>query len=105
MVRFALKARHDGAKVAVTVDGRVLQLPDGQVLAAALLAEGIGTFGTSVEAGEPRGPLCLMGSCFQCAATVDGEPQTRTCRVRVKSGMTVAFERKRPAPAQQGGHR
>ena len=92
MVRFAIKSVPGETAVAVTVNGRVLNLPDGQVLAAALLAEGISTFGRSVTAGEPRGPLCLMGSCFQCAATVDGEPQTRTCRVRVRAGMTVELD-------------
>ena len=100
MVRFALHAPNGDATVAVTVNGRVHRLPEGEVLAAALLAGGIGAVGRSVDAGEPRGPLCLMGSCFQCAATVDGEPQTRTCRVRVRSGMTVELE---AAQAPQAG--
>lgn len=92
MVRFAIKSDPGEASVPVTVNGEVRQLPEGQVLAAALLSEGIGAFGRSVTAGEARGPLCLMGSCFQCAATVDGEPQTRTCRVRVRAGMTVELD-------------
>jgi len=92
MVRFAIQSVPGETTVPVTVNGEVRQLPEGQVLAAALLAQGIGAFGRSVTAGEGRGPLCLMGSCYQCAATVDGEPQTRTCRVRVRAGMTVALD-------------
>jgi predicted molibdopterin-dependent oxidoreductase YjgC len=77
--------------VSVTVDGRAMELPEGEDLAAALLVGGIGHFSDSVRAGEPRGPLCLMGSCFQCVAEVDGTPQVRTCRTSVRAGMTVVL--------------
>jgi D-hydroxyproline dehydrogenase subunit gamma len=77
--------------VSVTVDGRAMELPEGEVLAAALLVGGMGRFSDSVRVGEPRGPLCLMGSCFQCVAEIDGTPQVRTCRTAVRVGMTVAL--------------
>jgi hypothetical protein len=77
--------------VDVIVDGKTLRLPEGEMLAAALLAAGTLTFGTSINAGEPRGPYCLMGTCFQCAATVDGQPHTRTCRVAVRAGLRVTL--------------
>jgi D-hydroxyproline dehydrogenase subunit gamma len=77
--------------VDVIVDGKNLRLPEGEMLAAALLASGTLTFSTSINAGEPRGPYCLMGTCFQCAATVDGQPYTRTCRVAVRAGMRVTL--------------
>jgi hypothetical protein len=75
--------------VDVIVDGKILRLPEGEMLAAALLAAGTLTFSASINAGEPRGPYCLMGTCFQCAATVDGQPYTRTCRVAVRAGLRV----------------
>lgn len=31
--------------------------------------------------GEPRGPLCGMGICFECRATIDGKPHVRTCQM------------------------
>ncbi|MDP6787820.1 MAG: (2Fe-2S)-binding protein [Rhodospirillales bacterium] len=77
--------------VPVTIDGRAEELPEGEVLAAALLVGGKGRFSDSVLAGEPRGPLCLMGSCFQCVAEIDGTPQVRTCRTAVRAGMTVVL--------------
>ncbi len=80
--------------VEVTVDGQAMRLPDGLPLAAALLAAGVSTFHHSVRAGEPRGPLCLMGSCFQCVAVVDGVVNQRTCRLPVRAGMAV--ERRTP---------
>ncbi len=74
--------------VPVTLDGRTVELPDGALLAAALLAQGVAVFTTSPLRGEPRAPLCLMGSCFQCQVTIDGAP-TRSCRARVRAGMRI----------------
>lgn len=78
-------------QVEIEVDGRTLALPDGAPLAAALLAAGHSTFHRSLNAGEPRGPLCLMGSCFGCVARIDGRANQRTCRAVVRAGMKVAF--------------
>jgi D-hydroxyproline dehydrogenase subunit gamma len=79
------------AVVPVTVDGRQMALPEGEMLAAALLAAGVLRFHDSALAGAPRGPFCVMGSCFQCVAEVDGRPQQRTCQTRVHAGMTVTL--------------
>lgn len=81
----------DGPLVSVTVDGRTIQLPEGVPLAAALLTHGIDAFHRSVRRAEPRGPWCLMGTCLQCIATVDGRPQVRTCRTPVAAGMAVTL--------------
>ena len=81
----------DGRLVPVTVDGHAFELPDGMPLAAALLTHGIDAFHRSVCRAEPRGPWCLMGTCLQCIATVDGRPQVRTCRTPVAAGMVVTL--------------
>jgi hypothetical protein len=39
--------------------------------------------------GEARGPLCGMGICMECRATVDGIPQQRTCQLACAAGMNV----------------
>lgn len=83
--------------VEVRVDGQSLRLPEGAPLAAALLVAGHGAFHRSARAGAPRGPHCLMGSCFQCVARVDGVDHQRTCRVIVRAGMVVEFHAP-PAP-------
>jgi D-hydroxyproline dehydrogenase subunit gamma len=74
--------------VAVVVDGATVDLPAGMMLAAALLARGQAATGRSLHRDAPRGPFCLMGSCFECVAEVDGWPQ-RTCRLVVRAGMRV----------------
>jgi predicted molibdopterin-dependent oxidoreductase YjgC len=84
--------RHVGATprlVEIMLDDRAITLPEGEMLAAALLAAGHAALSDSIVAGAPRGPLCLMGSCFQCVAEIDGQPQTRACRTPVRAGLRV----------------
>jgi predicted molibdopterin-dependent oxidoreductase YjgC len=78
-----------GPLVEVTVDDRAVRLPAGEMLAAALLAAGYAALNGSIVEGAPRGPFCLMGSCFQCVAEIDGRPQVRTCRVAVRAGLRI----------------
>ena len=51
---------------------------DNDVLAAAMMNDGVTAFRTSVR-GAPRGPLCGMGVCFECRTTVDDSPHQRSC--------------------------
>ncbi len=39
--------------------------------------------------GEPRGPLCAMGICFECRALINGAPHQRTCQILCQQGMDV----------------
>jgi sarcosine oxidase subunit alpha len=39
--------------------------------------------------GEPRGPLCGMGVCFECRVTIDGQPHRRSCQILCREGMDV----------------
>jgi len=88
--RPAFRRLHEAAaRVAVVVDGETLQLPEGEPLAAALLAEGRLATSHSLELGEPRGPLCLMGTCGQCACEIDGLQHQRSCRTVVREGLEV----------------
>ncbi len=73
--------------VRLVVDGLELQVPAGITVAAALLNRRL--VARRSVGGEPRAPLCGMGSCFECRATVDGRPHTRTCMVRVRNGLDV----------------
>ncbi|BBK33300.1 2Fe-2S iron-sulfur cluster protein [Stella humosa] len=82
--------------VDVTVDGKPARLPAGEPLAAALLAAGHAAFHRSARRDEPRGPWCLMGTCLQCVATIDGHTQERTCRIPVRAGMAIELAGNRP---------
>ena len=74
--------------VALTIDGRPHATGRGTSVAIALLDAGVPGFRASVN-GEPRGPVCGMGICFECRVTIDGQPHQRACLVTCEDGMTV----------------
>lgn len=78
-----------GDAVEIVVDGQLLSALSGQSIAVALLASGRHWFRTSARRGEPRGPYCNIGMCFDCVMTVDGQPNVRTCQSVVVAGMRV----------------
>jgi sarcosine oxidase subunit alpha len=87
---------HDGKRssstmVTVHVNGKPVQMPQGAMLAAALLNAGVPC--RISESGEPRSALCGMGICFECRASVDGTPHQRTCQIVCHEGMTVETQR------------
>ena len=77
--------------VEIIVDGEPLRVPADATLAAALLSAGRWTFRRSVR-GEPRGPVCGMGVCFECGVIVNGVPHTRACLEPVTPGMEVVTD-------------
>lgn len=74
--------------VTLTVNGQSVSVPAGTTVAAAVLITGEAAFRQSVT-GEPRGPLCGMGICFECRLTIDSIPHSRSCQVLCRPGMTV----------------
>jgi sarcosine oxidase subunit alpha len=74
--------------ITVRVNGVAVTVPDGTSVAAAILAAGVTVFRRSVT-GQPRGPLCGMGICFECRAAIDGALHQRTCQLPVRRGMEV----------------
>jgi sarcosine oxidase subunit alpha len=75
----------------LTINGHPLEVPPGTTIAAAVLIASRPAFRRSVT-GEPRGPLCGMGICFECRATVDGQSHRRTCQTPVRDGMEVVTD-------------
>ena len=76
------------ATVTIHADGRAIQVPAGISVAAALLELRVMAFRHSV-AGESRGPLCGMGTCYECRVTINGGPHQRACMVLCKADMEV----------------
>jgi aerobic-type carbon monoxide dehydrogenase small subunit (CoxS/CutS family) len=74
--------------VKIVVNGRAVEVPDGVMVSAAVVIAGVAAFRRSVT-GEPRGPLCGMGICFECRVTVDGRRHVRSCQVLCRPGMEV----------------
>jgi D-hydroxyproline dehydrogenase subunit gamma len=74
--------------VSLFVNGVAVTMPAGTMVAAAILNSGTSVFRSSVM-GEPRGPLCGMGICFECRVTIDGEAHCRSCQTICRNGMDV----------------
>ena len=71
----------------VQINGVTLPVPYGSTVAVALAIAGQ-SCRTSIT-GEPRGPLCAMGICFECRASVNGVHHTRTCQLLCESAMDI----------------
>jgi D-hydroxyproline dehydrogenase subunit gamma len=74
--------------VTVVVNGVSVTMPAGSMVSAAILKTGITAFRHSAT-GEPRGPLCGMGICFECRVTIDGDAHSRSCQTVCRDGMDV----------------
>jgi hypothetical protein len=80
-----------GKIVRFTINGRETAAASDSTLAAALLNAGVTSFRRSVN-GEPRGPLCGMGICFECRVTIEGHPYQKSCQIFCADGMVVIAE-------------
>lgn len=75
--------------VRITVDGRPLKAIKGEMIAAALLANGIRVHRHTSKRHEPRGIFCGIGQCTDCVMVVNGKPNVRTCVTPVEDGMVI----------------
>jgi D-hydroxyproline dehydrogenase subunit gamma len=83
---------HDMADVVtLTVDGAIFEVATNGSLAGALLSAGIRRLRDSPRDGTPRGALCFMGVCQECAIMIDGRIQ-QACQVQPLSGMRVELK-------------
>jgi predicted molibdopterin-dependent oxidoreductase YjgC len=78
-----------GTTVAITIDGTPFSARAGDSVAAALLLAGRAACGATAVTGQKRAPYCLMGVCFECLVTIDGEGARQACLVPVRDGMRI----------------
>lgn len=62
---------------------------EGDNIATALLAAGIGTLRHAPVSQSPRGAFCMMGVCFECLVSIDGGAPVQACMTQVRSGICV----------------
>jgi D-hydroxyproline dehydrogenase subunit gamma len=86
-IGIVVSSRETTGLLSISVNGSVVRVGAGSSVAAAILQAGAACH-LSVS-GEPRGPLCGMGICMECRATVDDVPHARTCQMTVCEGMRV----------------
>ena len=80
-------------KVIINVDGKSLDVIEGEMLAAALWANGLISLGHSPDTDCPRGIYCGIGHCYECRVTVDGVEDVRSCMTPVREGMRVSLQK------------
>jgi predicted molibdopterin-dependent oxidoreductase YjgC len=85
--------RTDPPDCTITWDGAELPARAGESLAAALLAAGVVVFRQTPVTGAARGPLCMMGACFDCLVEVAGVPNVQACMTPVTPGLAAAPQR------------
>ena len=90
MVNDELPIHHESfsENVALTVNGIRVTVPEGSMVSTAVVVAGESRFRRSVK-GEPRGPLCGMGICFECRVTIDGKAHSRSCQILCQNDMNV----------------
>jgi len=74
-------------QIQITIDQKPMTIAAGSTVAVAIALAGL-PCRTSVT-GEPRGPLCAMGICFECRATVNGIAHSRTCQLLCEPAMDI----------------
>lgn len=79
------------SQVTVTVNGELVVVPLGATAAVAVALAGQAC--RRSVSGEPRGPLCGMGICFECRVAIDGNLHARSCQVLCREGMEIHTEK------------
>lgn len=74
--------------ITFTWEGQELRAYKGEMIASALYANGIRTFGHHPKDGAPQGIFCANGQCAQCLVIADGKP-VKACMTPVTAGMQV----------------
>jgi D-hydroxyproline dehydrogenase subunit gamma len=75
-------------QVTVFVNGARVAVPRDATVAVAMMIAGQACR-KSVN-GEPRGPLCGMGICFECRVVINGTPHCKSCQILCVPGMKVS---------------
>ena len=75
------------SQITLSINGKSVSVSAGASVAVAIVMAGQACR-ISVD-GERRGPLCGMGICFECRATINGVPHGRSCQITCEQGMEV----------------
>ncbi len=75
--------------VVVTINGEAVRCREGDSVAAAMLAAGYSDCRDTPVKAVARGPFCLMGICYDCLVTINGQPNQQSCMTPVRAGMTI----------------
>lgn len=77
--------------VSLTINRHRVSVPPGTSVAAAIFLSGASAFRRSVT-GEPRAPICGMGTCLECRVSIDGLQHAKSCQIECRGGMEVTTD-------------
>jgi hypothetical protein len=86
---FARIADGGSKRVVVLIDGVPFEGRRGDNIATVLLLAGKVGCRKSFVSGEPRGPYCMMGICFECLVRVDGIDGLQACMIPIRPDMRI----------------
>jgi hypothetical protein len=86
---FVRIAEGESERINVLIDGKPFEGRQGDNIAAVLLLAGKIGCRRNFVSGEPRGPYCMMGVCFECLVRVDGIAGLQACMVPIQRGMCI----------------
>ena len=75
--------------IVVLIDGAPFEGRQGDSIATVLLLAGKVACRSSFVSGEPRGPYCMMGVCFECLVRVDGIDGLQACMTPIQPAMRI----------------
>ena len=78
----------DTESIEFTWQDQTLMAKPGEMIASALFAHGIRTFGHHHKDDAPQGIFCANGQCAQCMVVANGKP-VKACMTPVQPGMHV----------------
>ena len=73
--------------ILLSINGDQVSVPPGTTVAA-VISSVTRQYRVSIS-GEPRGPVCGMGICFECRVTINGVTHLRSCMIACEAGMVV----------------
>ena len=82
-------ANKEKGKITFFFEDMKLKAYEDEVIASALFANGIHSFGKHHKDGAAQGIFCANGQCAQCLVLADDKP-VKSCITVVKDGMKVA---------------
>ena len=77
------------AMITVSIDDHQVRCRRGDTVIAALLTSGEPVCRQTVVNEVPRGPYCMMGICYDCLVTIDGQSNQQGCMTLVREGMKI----------------
>ena len=76
------------ADITIFINEKPTKAMSGETAAAVLLRENIHAVHTAPN-GEPRGPYCMMGVCFDCMIILENGQSEQACQIDATEGLKI----------------